>query len=241
MTVEELRMCAFGPYREEQSVDFRKLRGKVFLISGDTGAGKTTIFDAICFALFGEACGSLRQENGGTLRNQNAKPNDPSYVQMTFTVNNGKTTERYFVQRVPDAFNGTSDSPDAGKKTRAARGSKSSKQTEYVNPWLDVGKASTLLCKQVGDTWHVEYTGKTDVGNNITKLIGFDAANFRQVSMLAQGEFDRFLNENTKQRRETLRPIFGTKIYQDYEDVIRTWRNGLRMQNKTQNDAAHIS
>ena len=237
MTVEELRMCAFGPYREEQSVDFRKLRGKVFLISGDTGAGKTTIFDAICFALFGEACGSLRQENGGTLRNQNAKPNDPSYVQMTFTVNNGKTTERYFVQRVPDAFNGTSDSPDAGKKTRAARGSKSSKQTEYVNPWLDVGKASTLLCKQVGDTWHVEFTGKTDVGNNITKLIGFDAANFRQVSMLAQGEFDRFLNENTKQRRETLRPIFGTKIYQDYEDVIRTWRNGLRMQNKTQNDA----
>ena len=237
MTVEELRMCAFGPYRTVQSVDFRRFRGKVFLISGDTGAGKTTIFDAICFALFGEACGSLRQENSGTLRNQNAKPNDPSYVQLTFTADSGGRTERYFVQRVPDAFSGVTSDQESEKKTRAARGSKSTKQTEYANPWLDVGKASTLLCRQEGDVWRLVCTGKTDVGRKVAELIGFDAANFRQVSMLAQGEFDRFLNEDTKQRRETLRPIFGTQIYQDYEEVIRSWRNSLAAQNKAQNSA----
>ena len=235
MIIEELRMCAFGPYAKYQRIRFDKYRGRVFLISGDIGAGKTTIFDAICFALFDKACGSLRQENMGTLRNQDAKPNDESYVQLVFTVNGSNGTERYFVSRSPSEFSGITQTDE--EKTRAKRGSKSSSATTYSNPWVDVGKASTILLKQESaDKWTVVASGKQNVKNAIPSIIGFDADNFRQISMLAQGEFDEFLNEDTAERRGTLRPIFDTKIYQDYETVIKSWKSRLSKDKKSLDD-----
>lgn len=231
MIIEELRMCAFGPYAKYQRIRFDKYRGRVFLISGDIGAGKTTIFDAICFALFDKACGSLREENMGTLRNQNAKPNDESYVQLVFTVDNGGSRQRYFVSRSPSEFSGITQTDE--EKTRAKRGSKSSSATIYENPWVDVGKASTIVLRQEAeDKWTVVASGKQNVKNVIPSIIGFDADNFRQISMLAQGEFDRFLNEDTEERRGTLRPIFDTKIYQDYETVLKSWKNRLARDKK---------
>lgn len=235
MTIEELRMCAFGPYAKYQRIRFDKYRGRVFLISGDIGAGKTTIFDAICFALFDKACGSLRQENMGTLRNQDAGPNDESYVQLVFTVNGVNGTERYFISRSPSEFSGITQTDE--EKTRARRGSKSSSATTYSNPWVDVGKASTILLKQESaDKWTVVASGKQGVKSAVPSIIGFDADNFRQISMLAQGEFDEFLNEDTAERRGTLRPIFDTKIYQDYETVIKSWKNRLSKDKKSLDD-----
>ena len=74
MTIKTLKMVRFGPYIKETVVDFEQFTGKVFLVSGDTGAGKTTIFDAVCYALYGEPSGSLRKND--TLRNQDSVKGD---------------------------------------------------------------------------------------------------------------------------------------------------------------------
>lgn len=91
-----LTISAFGPYSNVENVDFTKIKNELFLISGDTGAGKTTIFDAIVFALYGEASGNIRQSN--TLRSDFANDDIETYVEFTFECN-GK---EYYIKRSPD-------------------------------------------------------------------------------------------------------------------------------------------
>lgn len=97
MRPEKLTICAFGPYAQKTEIDFRKLGDHgVYLITGDTGAGKTTLFDAITFALYGEASGSVR--DSGMLRSKYAKAEVPTYVELVFSYG-GKT---YQVKRSPE-------------------------------------------------------------------------------------------------------------------------------------------
>ena len=93
----KLTMAGFGPYAGVQELDFRMLGSSgLYLITGDTGAGKTTIFDAITFALFGEASGDNREAN--MLRSKYAKAEDPTYVELTFSYGD----KRYTVRRNPE-------------------------------------------------------------------------------------------------------------------------------------------
>lgn len=84
MIIKKLTLSAFGPYKGKETIDFSQFENEIFLISGDTGAGKTTIFDAVCYALYGKTSGSLRK--GGTLRNQDVDKKAESYAELTFTV-----------------------------------------------------------------------------------------------------------------------------------------------------------
>lgn len=191
MTIKTLKMVRFGPYIRETTVDFQQFTGKVFLVSGDTGAGKTTIFDAVCYALYGEPSGSLRRSDA--LRNQDSVKGDKSYVELLFTGVDGKD---YLVHRDTRAIRAVGDKPAAMTK-------------DSVNLTDIAGKTVTK--------------GARDVNSRVEELTGFDRDSFIRVSILPQGEFDKFLNENSADRRETLRNIFGTQLYESYADVVQAW------------------
>ncbi|MBE6703553.1 MAG: SMC family ATPase, partial [Ruminococcaceae bacterium] len=93
-----LEFCAFGPFKNKTVLDFTVFHQQIFLLTGETGAGKTSIFDAISFALFGEASGGKERRSGKSFRSDYADPETPTYVTLTFT-EAGKT---YTVTRSPE-------------------------------------------------------------------------------------------------------------------------------------------
>ena len=96
-----LKMQAFGSYGKETTIDFEKVNQNLFLITGDTGAGKTTIFDAIVFALYGEASSSLNKKEGVVLQSQYVDFDSEPYVELVFSEDRDEKREIYTVRRVP--------------------------------------------------------------------------------------------------------------------------------------------
>ncbi len=182
----KLVMSAFGPYAGKvQEIDFETFENQgLFLISGDTGSGKTTIFDAICFALFGKTSGSYRDTKN--LRSDYALPNTETYVEFWFT-HHGKN---YHIFRQPPY--------ERVKK----RGEGTITQPEKVS--LYEGDGAPL-------------EGSSKVENRIKELLNIDANQFKQIVMIAQGEFWKMLNTSTKDRTEILRTVFMTKPYNQIE------------------------
>ena len=164
---------------------------EVQTVSSRMGAGKTTIFDAVCYALYGEPSGSLRKND--TLRNQDSVKGDKSYVELLFTGVDGRD---YLVHRDTRALRAVGDKPAAMTK-------------DSVN-------LTDLSDKTVTK-------GAREVNSRVEALTGFDREPFIRVSILPQGEFDKFLNQNSAERRETLRNIFGTELYESYADVVQSW------------------
>ena len=96
-----LKMQAFGSYGKETTIDFEKVNQNLFLITGDTGAGKTTIFDAIVFALYGEASSSSNKKEGVVLQSQYVSYEYEPFVELVFSERSGEEQEIYTVRRVP--------------------------------------------------------------------------------------------------------------------------------------------
>ena len=96
-----LKMQAFGSYGKETVIDFTNVDQNLFLVTGDTGAGKTTIFDAIVFALYGEASSTNNRKEGVVLQSQFADVNVEPFVELTFSEQRGTEPEEYVVRRVP--------------------------------------------------------------------------------------------------------------------------------------------
>ena len=180
----KLIISAFGPYGGTMpEIDFEQFQERgLFLISGDTGAGKTTIFDAICYALYGEVSGSYRDTKN--LRSDYAAPGAESFVDFYFS-HQGK---EYHVYRQP---------PYERKKKR---GEGTVTQEERV----------VLYC---GDGVPLE--GKKDVDRAVEGLLHIDARQFKQIVMIAQGEFRELLNADTKARTGILRYIYDGWISED--------------------------
>ena len=182
----KLIISAIGPYAGElPPIEFDTFGEKgLFLISGDTGAGKTTIFDAICFALYGTASGTYRDTKN--LRSEYAKDSAQSYVDFYFS-HHGR---EFHVWRQPSY------------ERQKQRGS-----------GVILEKEKAILYEE-GQT---PIEGLTQVNNAVKELLHIDEKQFKQIVMIAQGEFWDLLNAKTDQRTEILRTIFLTNGYKNIE------------------------
>ncbi len=178
----KLIISAFGPYKDTApAIDFTEFyEGGVFLISGDTGAGKTTIFDAICYALYGSASGSYRDTR--SLRSEYARDDVKSYVEFHFT-HQGRS---FCIYR----------QPEYERKRLRGEGTTREKENAILT---EEGKPSI--------------EGIVQVNKAVKELLGIDEKQFKQIAMIAQGEFWKLLNATTGERTEILRTIFQTDSY----------------------------
>ena len=190
MKPTKLVMQAFGTYAEQTEIDFTQFEEKgLFLICGDTGAGKTTIFDAISYALYGEASGSYRDTKN--LKSEYVDKKVESFVDFYFT-HQGKD---YHVCRKP-SFKYTN------------RNGKPDEQAEKVTFYQPDGT-------KLEGAKNVD--GTKEKPGAIPQLLNMDAGQFMQVAMIAQGEFWKLLNAKTNERTEILRTIFQTDAYKKLE------------------------
>lgn len=185
MKPSKLILSAFGPYADKVEIDFSAFDEKgLFLISGDTGAGKTTLFDAICFACYGKASSDRRDTK--SLRSEYAKDSTDSYVDFYFS-HQGKD---YHVYRTPQY------------ERAKLRG-------EGV---ISVKESATLY--RDGEP---PIEGIREVSSAIEELLHIDVNQFKQIAMIAQGEFWDLLNAKTDERTAILRTIFMTSGYKNIE------------------------
>lgn len=187
----KLEISGFGPYADKTVLDLDTLGNSgLYLITGDTGAGKTTIFDAITYALYGSASGTNRDDDS-MLRSKYASLDTPTYVELVFEY----AGKRYTINRNPSY-------------TRAAKrgGGQAQQPANAVFTYPD-GRA---------------VSGKRDVDAAVGEVIGLTEKQFKQIAMIAQGDFMKLITEDTSQRREILRHIFRTKNYQTLQEALKS-------------------
>ncbi|WP_295086763.1 AAA family ATPase [Ruminococcus sp.] len=192
-----LEISGFGPYSRLTSLNLEALGEKgLYLITGDTGAGKTTIFDAITYALYGSASGENRDDDS-MLRSKYATIDTPTYVELEFDY----AGKRYKVSRNPSYVR------------QAKRGGGLAQQPANAVFTYPDGKV---------------VSGKRDVDAAVADVIGLSEKQFKQIAMIAQGDFMKLITEDTSQRREILRHIFKTRNYQSLQESLREESSNLK-------------
>ena len=186
MKILALTMAGFGPYKKEQHVDFEQFDDDgIFLITGKTGAGKSSMLEAICYALYN---GVPRYE--GTqqqLRSDHCDVDDPTFVELEFRINGTD----YRVRRTPEF------------ERPKRRGSGTTKQA-----------ASAELFVRDGDGWRGLAARAVDVATELDGVLGLSKDQFLQVILLAQNRFQKFLRSGNDDRQAVLRTIFGTRRFE---------------------------
>lgn len=190
-----LEMRAFGPFADCQRIDFTELGDKpLFLINGPTGAGKTTILDAICFALYGKTTGNERE--GSQMRCDNA--DDGLLTEVYFSFELGQ--KRYSIRRCPEQ-------PRAKSRGEGFTLQKSEAELKRLMP---DGTEELLVASKV-----------TDANACIEELTGLDVDQFRQVMVLPQGKFRELLLADSKEREKIFSQLFQTHIYRRIEERLK--------------------
>ena len=190
MRIHRLDIEAFGPFATPQHIDFDHLSAQgLFLLNGATGAGKTSILDAICFALYGSVPGA-RQE-GKRLRSDHAAPGAEPRVVCEFSARG----RRFEVTRSP-AWERPSSRGRNGFTTQQAK---------------------TLLRERVNGTWEEKSSRNDEVGAELSDVLGMDREQFTRVVMLPQGDFAAFLRSKAGDRLELLQKLFGTQRFEAVE------------------------
>ncbi|TYO95104.1 AAA family ATPase [Desulfallas thermosapovorans] len=194
-----LIMCAFGPYAGVQEIDFTELGDRsFFLIHGPTGAGKTTILDAMCFALYGDTSGAQRE--GKQMRSDHANPDTVTEVTFDFAIGSGV----YRVRRRPEQ----------------ERPKKHGPGTTTMRPDATLWKR-TGLDTAGGAEGSVLASGWVKVRAAVENLLGFKSSQFRQVVLLPQGEFRKLLVADSKERQVIMETLFHIELYRLIEERLK--------------------
>ncbi|RDW19380.1 AAA family ATPase [Oceanobacillus chungangensis] len=192
----KLTLIAFGPYKSKEIIDFTELgENRLFVISGNTGAGKTTIFDAICFALYGSASGTDREDNR-MLRSDFADDNTNTAVELEFELS-GK------VFRVLRQLG------------HVKQGNKSKTGERYEFFEQRDGKEIPCVDRQI----------VSEIDKKIESIIGLTQDQFKQIVMLPQGEFRKLLTSKTENKEAILRRLFKTENYKHLNELLRNKKN----------------
>ena len=189
-----LTIEAFGPYRDSVTLDFSKLENhSMFLISGPTGAGKTSILDAMVYALYGEPSGEVRKTDA--IRSDFAEPDRMTRVDFSFAIGDAQ----YRVERLPKQM--------VAKK----RGTGMREQN-----------ASATVYEMKDGEWKVIATSAAAIRDTIQRIIGFRKDQFLQVVLLPQGEFRKLLVASTNEREELLHTLFRTELYRKLQEALKS-------------------
>lgn len=193
----EITMSAFGPYADRTVIDLSVFGDNgLFLIGGDTGAGKTTIFDAICFVLYGESSGGKERRDIKTYRSDYARTDRKTYVEMVFT----HRRETWCVRRSPRYVT----DPEKNRFSEAT-----ADLYRFVTD--DEGYRERLE----------DISGPKAVTDRITEMMGVDVKQFRQTMMLAQGDFQRIINAKSEERRMLFKQLFDTSLYSGIQEALK--------------------
>ena len=197
MRIHRMRLEGLGPYAQAQDVDFDRLNAAgLFLLDGPTGAGKSTVLAALCFALYGTVPGGRSAESlVTTLREPGAVIPE---VQVEFTVQG----RRFEVVRSPKH--------ERPRRRRSAAGGATV-----------TTQATVSLRERVAGEWTAPLTRADEVGQQIAAVLHLDAEQFMQVVLLPQGQFAQFLTAKSDERRALLRRLFGTQRFDGVEEHLR--------------------
>ncbi len=202
MRLHHLEVTAFGPFADEVTVDFDALSDAgLFLLAGATGAGKTSVLDAVCFALYGEVPGD--RQTAKRLRSDQAAEGVRPSVGLELTLSG----RRFRIVRSP-----------AWERPKK-RGSGSTTE-----------QASVRLSERRDGAWHQLANRLDETGHLVTHLVGMNLAQFCQVAMLPQGRFQAFLRARSDERHKLLQQLFRTTRFEDIERWLRDHRRSLRQQ-----------
>ncbi len=192
MRLHRLELEGFGPFRERQVVDFDAFAADgIFLIAGRTGAGKSSVLDGVCFALYG---GAPRYDGvEKRLRSDHCAPDDPTSVTVEFSA----VGTRWRVTRSPEY-----------------------ERPKHRGPGLTTEPHRAQLDELVDGAWVGRAARPVDVARELDEILGLNQQQFLQVILLAQGRFAEFLLAKNDDRQRLLRKLFGTRTYEDYQTAL---------------------
>lgn len=197
MRPERLIISGWGPYKNRTKIDFTAFEGRgLFLVTGATGAGKTTIFDAITYALYGGLSGEMREKN--SVRSDFADADTPTFVEL-FMQHGGNA---YHIIRNPEYI----------RPRKRGKSGAFTKEKENAVLYLPDGKV---------------IEGTREVNAKMQEILVLDYMQFKQITMIAQGEFARLLTASPRDKTRIFRDIFGTGIYERFTQILRTKSNAI--------------
>ena len=213
-----LTLQAFGSYGKKTNIDFTNTRQNLFLVTGDTGAGKTTIFDAMVFALYGEASSGNNKKDGIELQSQYVDYDVEPFVELEFSELEGGEEQTYTVRRVPRHL-----------RPAKRKGAKDQIISESLSLIMPDGS---------------EYPQK-EADEKLREIVGLTKSQFMQVAMIAQGEFMELLRAKSDDKKAIFRKLFGTSLYQRLVEELGNRKkekleNIARIRTACQTEAGHV-
>lgn len=206
MKLHLLTLQAFGPFAGQEQLRFDDLgEHPLFLIDGPTGAGKSSILHAICYALYGETTDADRKDLG--LRSDHAAKDDLTFVCLEFSVRG----QRFRIERLPTQW----------RPQKKGEGETEQKASAQLQRQLDNGDYQTLVAKK-----------KTEADRQIVDILGLTASQFRQVMVLPQGRFRELLLAKSDERQQILSTLFQTQIYKEIELQLKQQYSQYEQQHK---------